>query len=217
MGAVGAIVLAAFNRTLTWPLVYQAMATTMRITAMVVYILIGARVFSLVFQGVGGKVWIEDLLTSLPGGQVGFLIFVNVFIFVLAFFLDFFEIAFIVIPLLAPVGRQAGHRSGLVRRDDLRQHPDKLHASAVRLCAVLSARHRAADGEDVGHLLGRDPLGGAAGDPGRDRDLLAGLGDLLDRSGPAHRSLQDQHRIRCAGPSTAAISVQHAAARTVTQ
>ena len=103
MGVVGAIALAAFQRTLTWPLLYQGMASTMRITAMVVYILIGARVFSLVFQGVGGKVWIEDLLTSLPGGQVGFLVFVNVFIFIVAFFLDFFEIAFIIIPLLAPV------------------------------------------------------------------------------------------------------------------
>jgi len=108
MGAVGAILLAALNRTLTWPLVYQGMSTTMRITAMVVFILIGARVFSLVFQGVGGKVWIEDLLTGLPGGQVGFLLFVNAFIFVLAFFLDFFEIAFIVIPLLAPVASKLG-------------------------------------------------------------------------------------------------------------
>ena len=108
LGAVGAMLLAAFNRTLTWPLVYQAMATTMRITAMVVYILIGARVFSLVFQGVGGKVWIEDLLTSLPGGQIGFLLFTNIFIFVIAFFLDFFEIAFIIVPLLAPVAAKLG-------------------------------------------------------------------------------------------------------------
>ncbi|MGH6768387.1 MAG: TRAP transporter large permease [Xanthobacteraceae bacterium] len=108
MGAVGALALAAFNRRLTWPLVWQGMAITMRITAMVVFILIGARVFSLVFQGVGGKVWIEDLLTSLPGGVVGFLIFVNIFIFILAFFLDFFEIAFIVIPLLAPVAAKLG-------------------------------------------------------------------------------------------------------------
>lgn len=108
MGAVGALALAAFNRTLTWPLVYQGMATTMRITAMVVYILIGSRVFSLVFQGVGGKEWIEHMLTSLPGGQVGFLIFVNIFVFVIAFFLDFFEIAFIIIPLLAPVADKLG-------------------------------------------------------------------------------------------------------------
>jgi tripartite ATP-independent transporter DctM subunit len=108
MGAVGALALAAFNRTLTVPLVYQGMATTMRITAMVVYILIGARTFSLIFQGVGGKVWIEQMLTSLPGGQVGFLVFVNLFVFVIAFFLDFFEIAFIIIPLLAPAADKLG-------------------------------------------------------------------------------------------------------------
>jgi tripartite ATP-independent transporter DctM subunit len=108
MGAVGAIALALFNRTFTFALLYQAMAITMRITAMVVFILIGARVFSLVFQGVGGKLWIETWLTALPGGQIGFLLFVNVFIFVIAFFLDFFEIAFIIIPLLAPVAAKLG-------------------------------------------------------------------------------------------------------------
>ena len=108
MGVVGAIALAAFYGTLTWKLLYQGMSSTMRLTAMVVYILIGARVFSLVFQGVGGKEWIEHLLTSLPGGQLGFLIFVNAFIFVVAFFLDFFEIAFILIPLLAPVADKLG-------------------------------------------------------------------------------------------------------------
>jgi tripartite ATP-independent transporter DctM subunit len=108
MGAIGAILLAMFYGTLTWPLLYQGMATTMRITAMVTYILIGARVFSLVFQGVGGKVWIEDFLTTLPGGEIGFLIFANVFIFLVAFFLDFFEIAFIIIPLLAPAAAKLG-------------------------------------------------------------------------------------------------------------
>jgi tripartite ATP-independent transporter DctM subunit len=108
MGVVGAIALAWSYGTLTWPLLYQGMASTMRITAMVVYILIGARVFSLVFQGVGGKVWIEDLLTSLPGGQVGFLVFTMRFIFVIAFFLDFFEIAFIIIPLLTPAADKLG-------------------------------------------------------------------------------------------------------------
>jgi tripartite ATP-independent transporter DctM subunit len=108
LGAVGAILLAAFNRTLSWQLVYQGMSVTMRLTAMVVYILIGARVFSLVFQGVGGKEWIEGMLTALPGGQTGFLVFVNIFIFLVAFFLDFFEIAFIIIPLLAPVADKLG-------------------------------------------------------------------------------------------------------------
>src|SRR5262245_4448837 len=108
LGVVGAIALAGFYGTLSWSLVYQGMSTTMRITAMVVYILIGARTFSLVFQGVGGKVWIEDLLTALPGGQLGFLVFVNAFIFVIAFFLDFFEIAFIIIPMLAPAADKLG-------------------------------------------------------------------------------------------------------------
>ena len=108
MGVVGAILLAAVNRSLSWTLVRQAMGNTTRITAMVIYILIGATVFSLVFQGVDGGIWIEHLLSYLPGGATGFLIFVNIFIFLLAFFLDFFEIAFIVIPLLAPVAKNLG-------------------------------------------------------------------------------------------------------------
>jgi tripartite ATP-independent transporter DctM subunit len=108
LGVVGALLLAAFNRRLNWTLLYQGMSSTMRLTAMVVFILLGARVFSLIFQGVGGKVWIEGLLTSLPGGQIGFLVFVNVFIFVIAFFLDFFEIAFIIIPLVAPAAEKLG-------------------------------------------------------------------------------------------------------------
>ena len=108
MGAVGAFVLAALHRRLTWPLVKQTILGTMRITAMVVFILIGSRVFSLVFQGVEGGKWIEHMLSGLPGGQTGFLIVVNIFIFLLAFFLDFFEIAFIIIPFLAPVAEKMG-------------------------------------------------------------------------------------------------------------
>lgn len=108
MGVVGALLLAALHRRLTWPLLRDATMGTMRITAMVVFILIGARVFSLVFQGVDGARWIEHQLTALPGGQVGFLVFVNVFIFFLAFFLDFFEIAFIIIPMIGPVADKMG-------------------------------------------------------------------------------------------------------------
>ncbi|MEO6012271.1 MAG: TRAP transporter large permease subunit [Devosia sp.] len=108
MGVVGAMLLAWMNKRLTWALTWEAMYSTMRLTAMVVFILLGARVFSLVFQGVGGGHWIESLLTQLPGGVVGFLVFTNLFVFVLAFFLDFFEIAFIVIPLLAPVATSLG-------------------------------------------------------------------------------------------------------------
>jgi tripartite ATP-independent transporter DctM subunit len=108
MGAVGALVLAAIHKRLSWALFSDAITGTMRITAMVVFILIGSRVFSLVFQGVDGARWIEHMLTSLPGGQTGFLLVVNAFIFFLAFFLDFFEIAFIILPLLGPVADKLG-------------------------------------------------------------------------------------------------------------
>ncbi|MFI8615607.1 TRAP transporter large permease subunit [Acidovorax sp. NPDC077693] len=108
MGVVGAMLLAAIHRRLTLSLMWEAMQGTMRLTAMVVFILIGARVFSMVFQGVDGAKWVEHMLSGLPGGQVGFLIAVNLFIFFLAFFLDFFEIAFIILPMLGPVADKLG-------------------------------------------------------------------------------------------------------------
>src|SRR6476620_4651126 len=108
MGAAGALILGAMKRRLTWDLVRQAVESTAKLSAFVVFILVGARVFSLTFYGVSGHIWVENLLTSLPGGQIGFLIFVNSFVFVLAFFLDFFELAFIVIPLLGPAAEHLG-------------------------------------------------------------------------------------------------------------
>jgi len=108
MGAVGAMVLAGARGRLTRRLVWQGMETTMRLASMVIFILIGATVFSLVFQGVDGPGWVEHMLGDLPGGQTGFLAAVMLFVFVLAFFLDFFEIAFIVVPLLAPVAIKLG-------------------------------------------------------------------------------------------------------------
>jgi tripartite ATP-independent transporter DctM subunit len=108
MGATGALVLALINRRLTWSLLRQAMNSTAKLTSFVVFILVGATVFSLTFRGVNGDLWIEHLLTSLPGGQIGFLIVVNILTFVLAFFLDFFELAFIIVPLLAPVADKLG-------------------------------------------------------------------------------------------------------------
>ncbi|MDZ4076196.1 MAG: TRAP transporter large permease subunit [Hylemonella sp.] len=108
MGVVGALILAAMHKRLTMPLIWDAMKGTMRLTAMVVFILIGSRVFSMVFQGVDGAVWVEHMLSGLPGGQLGFLIAVNIFVFFLAFFLDFFEIAFIIIPMLGPVADKMG-------------------------------------------------------------------------------------------------------------
>jgi len=108
MGAVGSLILAAIHRRLNWQMLKEAMDGTMRLTAMVVFILIGSRMFSLVFQGVDGAKWIEHMLSGLPGGQIGFLIAVNIFVFFLAFFLDFFEIAFIILPMLGPVAAKLG-------------------------------------------------------------------------------------------------------------
>ncbi len=108
MGAAGALILAVAKRRLTVDLLKQAMDSTAKLTSFVVFILIGSTVFSLVFRGVDGDLWVEGLLTALPGGEVGFLIVVNILVFLLAFFLDFFEIAFIIVPLLAPVAQKLG-------------------------------------------------------------------------------------------------------------
>jgi len=108
MGATGALLLGAAKKRLSWDLVRQAVHSTAKLSAFVIFILVGARVFSLTFYGVNGHVWVEHLLTSLPGGQFGFLIFVNIFVFILAFFLDFFELAFIIIPLLGPAATSLG-------------------------------------------------------------------------------------------------------------
>jgi len=108
LGAVGALALAAARRRLDRPVLTLALASTARLTSFVVFILIGSTVFSLVFRGLDGDRWIEGLLTALPGGEIGFLVAVNLLVFVLAFFLDFFEIAFIIVPLLAPVAARLG-------------------------------------------------------------------------------------------------------------
>ncbi len=108
MGAFGALVLAGLKRKLTLPLMVHALEATAKLSTFVIFILIGARVFSLTFYGVGGDHWVQNLLTGLPGGQTGFLIVVNILVFVLAFFLDFFELAFIIVPLLGPAAAALG-------------------------------------------------------------------------------------------------------------
>ena len=108
MGATGALILAIARRRLTTKLLKQAMETTGKLTSFVVFILVGSTVFGLVFRGVNGDLWVEHLLLGLPGGQLGFLIVVNVLVFLLAFFLDFFELSFIIVPLLGPVAEKLG-------------------------------------------------------------------------------------------------------------
>jgi tripartite ATP-independent transporter DctM subunit len=108
MGASGAILMALAKRKLSWSLLRQAVDSTATMTSFVIFILVGSTIFSLVFRGVNGDLWVEHLLIGLPGGALGFLIVVNVMIFFLAFFLDYFEIAFIMVPLLAPVAQKLG-------------------------------------------------------------------------------------------------------------
>jgi tripartite ATP-independent transporter DctM subunit len=115
MGAVGAMLLAGAKRIadrnparFNFGIVRSATEATAKLSAFVMFILVGARIFSLTFYGVNGHKWVEHLLISLPGGEVGFLVVVNLLVFFLAFFLDFFELAFIIIPLLAPVAQKLG-------------------------------------------------------------------------------------------------------------
>ncbi|MAK54674.1 MAG: C4-dicarboxylate ABC transporter [Pusillimonas sp.] len=108
MGAVGAIVMALLRKRLTWSLLKQAMDTTTKLAAFVIFILVGSTVFSLTFRGVDGDLWVEHLLVGLPGGEIGFLVIVSIFVFVMSFFLDFFELAFIIVPLLGPAAEAIG-------------------------------------------------------------------------------------------------------------
>ncbi|WP_415258174.1 TRAP transporter large permease [Thauera phenylacetica] len=108
MGALGAVLMALARRRLSLPLLKQAMDSTTKLSCFVIFILIGSSVFGLTFRGVNGDLWVEHLMTSLPGGQTGFLVAVNLLVFVLAFFLDYFELAFIIVPLLAPVADKLG-------------------------------------------------------------------------------------------------------------
>ena len=108
LGAVGAILLAAVSRRLSRHALVASMDATTKLTAMVMMLLVGSTAFALVFRGLNGDLWIEHLLTNLPGGVVGLIIVANLAIFILGFFIDFFEIAFIIIPLLAPAATLLG-------------------------------------------------------------------------------------------------------------
>lgn len=105
MGAVGALVIAWAKKRLDMNLLKQALDSTTKLSCFVMFILIGSTVFGLTFRAVEGDTWVGELMGSLPGGEFGFLVAVQILIFVLGFFLDFFEIAFIVIPLLVPVAQ----------------------------------------------------------------------------------------------------------------
>ncbi len=105
MGALGALIMAASRRTLSLKLMHEALESTTKLSIFVLFILIGSTVFSFTFNAADGHVWVEHLFDKLPGGQMGFLLVVNILVFILGMFIDFFEIAFIVVPLLVPVAQ----------------------------------------------------------------------------------------------------------------
>ncbi|MEO0948256.1 MAG: TRAP transporter large permease subunit, partial [Cyanobacteria bacterium J06641_5] len=109
MGSVGALVLAALNRRLSLKTLGESLRSAVELTTMVTILLVGATLFSLVFRGLDGDAVVRDLLTDLPGGEIGFLLFVNVLVFILGFFLDYFEIVFIIVPLMAPIAQSFGY------------------------------------------------------------------------------------------------------------
>jgi TRAP-type mannitol/chloroaromatic compound transport system permease large subunit len=108
MGAVGALLMASARRKLTFKLLRLALDSTARLSVFVMFILIGSTVFSFTFNAADGHFWVEHLFDKLPGGQLGFILVVNLLVFVLGMFIDFFEIAFIVVPILAPVAEKMG-------------------------------------------------------------------------------------------------------------
>ena len=144
MGATGAIVLALINRRLSWSLLRQAMNSTAKLTSFVIFILMGSTIFSLTFRGVNGDLWVEHLLTGLPGGPIGFLIVVNLLTFVLAFFLDFFELA-------RPCGQCAPRR----RPEGGCRGPGALRCGAATATMRGSARPSAARNPEQSSRQGR--------------------------------------------------------------
>lgn len=108
LGALGALIMALARKRLSTPLLIQALDNTTRLTAFVMFILIGSTVFSFTFNAADGQAWVGHLFDKLPGGTLGFLLVVNFLVFVLGMFIDFFEIAFIVVPLLAPIADKMG-------------------------------------------------------------------------------------------------------------
>ncbi|MCV6605560.1 MAG: TRAP transporter large permease subunit, partial [Porticoccaceae bacterium] len=103
VGAVGAILLAGFRKSLNLQVLKEVMRSTTQVSSMVFIILVGASIFSLVFRGYGGDDMVREFLEDLPGGVFGAMALVMLIIFLLGFFLDFIEITFVVVPIVAPI------------------------------------------------------------------------------------------------------------------
>jgi tripartite ATP-independent transporter DctM subunit len=108
LGGAGALILAVLYKQFSWKMVFDAAQETVKVTAMVFAILLGATAFSMAFSYTGGDAIVEELLLQLPGEKYGFLIFSMLVIMALGFFIDFVEISFIIVPILAPVADALG-------------------------------------------------------------------------------------------------------------
>ncbi|WP_281647972.1 TRAP transporter large permease subunit [Parendozoicomonas sp. Alg238-R29] len=108
LGGIGALALAAIYKQFSWKMVYESSLETVKVTAMVFAILLGATAFSMAFTYTGGDYIVEEILSQLPGGATGFLLLSMLAILILGFFIDFVEISFIIVPILAPVAEALG-------------------------------------------------------------------------------------------------------------
>ena len=107
-GCVGAILLSVFYKTFSFKMLKEALEESVKTTAVVFTILIGATAFSMVFSYTGGDEIVEEVMSSLPGEKWGFIILAMITIFALGFFIDFVEISYIVLPILAPIAVNLG-------------------------------------------------------------------------------------------------------------
>ena len=103
VGATGALLLALLGGNLSIKAITEISESTLKTTAMVFFILVGASIFSLVFRGFGGDELVQSMFVDMPGGKWGALAIVMLTVFLLGFMLDFIEITFVVVPIVAPV------------------------------------------------------------------------------------------------------------------
>ncbi|MEZ9407702.1 TRAP transporter large permease subunit [Vibrio sp. 10N.286.48.F5] len=108
LGGAGAMILALLYGQFSWSMVYEASKETVKVTAMVFAILLGATAFSMAFTYTGGDYLVEEWMLQLPGEKWGFLIITMLVILILGFFIDFVEICFIIVPIIAPVAELMG-------------------------------------------------------------------------------------------------------------
>lgn len=152
LGSVGALLLAVIYRHFSWKLLYEAALDSVRVTAMVFAILLGATAFSMAFSYTGGDILVEDALLDLPGDEIGFLALSMLTILLLGFFIDFVEISFIIVPILAPAAEALGIAPPVVCHPHRHEPAKLLPDTTLRIQPLLSQGSRTARGHNHGYL-----------------------------------------------------------------